>query len=306
MDVPGKISEDIDRELLKRWSRYLPAGTPRDRAASTVRVLGNQNRHFDHLDDTSVLEHLAGERWRERLLKGLGHAFARTELHDLVAIQPASGPVHGVHYLVRQEPDEDGIVVWKPEMDSAEAKPRKIGRLFAMPEEGVWGDACSDPLAEAMFEAAFREIAVSIVKTGLILEPDYQAGAVDRLASVVRGCPVDRERQRVFERSGWYPNVIAGHPDRALARHGARFLGWPELPKDRLLLMHRTKSGAFGSFTWSPYVFQFAGRPKVSATTFELYPDGITMLVSQTIKITNPDSVGVVRLERGRGEAECR
>jgi hypothetical protein len=296
-DVVRADAVQIERELLERWSDYLPADAERSRALIACHVLANQSYNFDQLDSTDVLEAIAGDRWKRRLLRGLGHALVRSELHDLVAIQPASGPVHLVHHLRRLPADEHGVIPWKPESEDAYTKPQPVGRLFELPNESIWGDSCSTPAAEYIFEAALRKIALYIVPLGLNTCADHEPGVVDRLASVVRGCPVARERQRVFERSGWYPNVIVGHPDRALARHDARYLGWPELPKDRLLLMHRTKSGVFGSIVWCPFVFQFHGHPRIDPTTFERCPDGVVILIRHTIKITNPDSIAVVRLE---------
>jgi len=281
------------------WEHCIPRDTSVTRAAATARLLSSQFAYFGRLDERSTdpLEELLGGDWKNLIMKGLGFAFARHQVHDLFAVHPASQPCYGLPLLTRLDPDDPAAkptgdarldLAFRVETEAVSVDPLDLPtRLTWLP---TYLSELHAPILEYLFDEAITFCMHSALAQALevVEEPNTRVTMGQTLVDIA-----ELERQKGFSRSGLLPNVAVCSHARAAGLQNqqiVRVMPQHHFPGDRLLLLNKGAHAAlFGSIAWVPYVFQFLPNDAVKK-------NGMSMVLRQKVVITNPKSICVAEL----------
>ena len=281
-----------------RWPNYIPYDTSASRAGATGRLLSAQAAYFSLLDERSTgpLEAALGGDWQYELLRGLGWAFAKHQIHDVVAVHPTAQPIYLLPKLVREpelESPSGMDLCWRLVMESVSMNTMPLPtKLYPMPNTVGGFGQLHEPILEFLFEEALTFTLHSILAQALESagEPTVHRTVGQALTDIVAS-----EQQRGFSRSGLLANVGITNPSRSASTDRARGVALPHFPNDRLLLLHKGSSSLLGSIAWVPFVFQFMPVPAPCDTQVS-GANGLAMSIRHKVVITNPDSICVAEL----------
>lgn len=294
-----------------KWPDYIPRDTLPHRAGIVGRMLSAQANYFGQIgpDLVEPLEAVAGPDWQHQLMRGLGYAFAKHQIHDILAIQPASGPLHSLPVLVREHPDPKAELIEGSRMDMCwriitesvvvDSMPLPT-KLFPLPDSQMWPQT-HEPICEFLFEEVLTHCLHVALAQAMEVPENKQTYRTEgqHFMDIIAD-----EQQRGFSNSGLLPNVVVAHHSRdaQVDQHRAYSITLHRFPRDRMLMLHRGASGFVGSVAWVPYVIQFmpvAEDDKIKGQpdgTFKRYSRGLAMAIRHKVVITNPESIRVAEL----------
>lgn len=265
-----KIQTHALDELIKKWVSFFSGSTSvfaklsNNKAKSIAIILNNQEKYLDELDGKmkGSLEDCIGDSYKYKILYGIAQAASRSDIWDLISVQPMTNCVSKVFYFDRANLNYSGDM---PEVridiksKDVRAITRRTGSHIRFVENKYGRDSLQDYISAEFTKAfsSFRREAIS----DLFCVVNHQSGPgrapihIDNLLGAVMNASIEVHKSTMRGPA----NKIICHPKHSnvlslLDDKFDIFSDW-KFPEDKVLLYYSGPSILDQPYVYAPYMF---------------------------------------------------